>query len=76
MVKIDDALGDGQTDTGSHGAAPGRIFDLVKRLEYPVEVFRLYADAVVFDLHQQMLTFCLQSNGDVSLIGFSKLDRI
>ena len=43
-MKIDNAFGDGQTDTGSYRAASGRVFYLVKGFEYPVEVLRFDAD--------------------------------
>ena len=75
-MEIDNAFGDGQPDPGSHRPTLGRVFYLVKRVKYLAQIFRLDADAVVFDLHQQVSTFHPQANRDVTAIGFAEFHRI
>ena len=53
-MKIDDAFGNRQTDTGSKRTAFGGVFNLVKGLEDFFQIFGFYSDAVVGNLHQQV----------------------
>ena len=41
VMKIDNAFGDGQSNTGSDRAASGRVFYLVKGFEDSAQIFRL-----------------------------------
>ena len=76
VMKIDNAFGDGQTDTGSHRAAFGRVFYLMKGFKDFVQIFRFDANPVVFDLNQQMGGFGPQANRYAAAIDLAKFDRI
>ena len=65
MVKIDNALGDRQTDTGSNRATPRRVLNLVERLEYFALIFGFDSDAVIRDFNQHVVGFSSQANRNV-----------
>ena len=51
MVKIDDALADGQADAGAVRPALGGVFYLLKFFEYFVLIFGFYSDAIILDIN-------------------------
>ena len=72
VMKIDNALGNRQTDAGSGRATMGRIFDLMKRLEYFVQIFFFDSDAVVLYLYQQMIVCASQPDGNQPMVRVTK----
>ena len=72
MVKIHNALGDRQTDTGSNRATPRRVLNLVERLEYFALIFGSDSNAVIRYFNQHVVGFSSQTNRNVAKVRIAK----